>query len=102
LPTQEEILEIMRKATIKPELISEEVSKTAMEHIMETKISEEVLPPTFEAPTKVSKEPSTNDLLVSLIGQGRRTNSLLEQIRNTGMGIPMSPSELHEGKSNGQ
>lgn len=42
---------------------------------------------------RLSKQPSTDDLFVSLIGGIRRTNSLLEQIRNILLNNPISPDE---------
>lgn len=48
-----------------------------------------------------NKEPTTNELLVSLITQQRRTNSLLEQMRNISLGIPITES-TEEVSSNGE
>ena len=42
---------------------------------------------------KLLPEPSTNDLLVNLIGHVRRTNTLLEQLRSIALGLPLSESK---------
>jgi len=48
------------------------------------------------------KEPTTNELLISLIARTRRTNTLLEQLRNIALGMPITDSKEEEVSQNGE